>query len=315
MASRVEVIVNSQARRLGESSALRRALVSAFEESGATVHATATLEELQAVANGIASREVDVVVLAGGDGATMRGVSALALAYEGRKLPRVALISAGTVGTIARNTGARGASRRTALRLAVALGEGRVAERVQATLRVRDDRGGDRVGFIFGAGLVSRFFELYDASRHRGHLHAAQIAARLFVGSLCGSALAERVLERQAGSLRVDEKAEVETSWSLILASVLPNVGLHLYAAYRARECPPRFHVVASGLGANALGRQMPRVLMGMPIRGKPGVDTLALSVDFTFGEDGSAYVLDGDVLHAKAVHLSPGPALTMVTI
>jgi hypothetical protein len=123
------------------------------------------------------------------------------------------------------------------------------------------------------------------------------------------------VLERQKGSLSVDGRIESTDTWSLVLASVLPDVGLHFLVAYRARESPPSFHVVASGLGANALGRQMPRVLVGKPLRGEPRVDTLALSVDWVFGEDGGAYVLDGDVFHATVVRVSAGPALTLLTV
>jgi hypothetical protein len=315
MAERVEVIVNCNARRLGPRSALRRDLVAAFEHSGATVHATGGLEELDEIARGIARRSTDTVVLAGGDGAVMRGLSALAVAFAGCKLPRVALFPAGTVGTIARNTGVRGAARRLPIRLAAAVTTGSARSTTQATLRVQDDRGGDRVGFIFGAGLVARFFELYNASTGRGRLRASGIAARVFLGSLCGSRLANRVLERQKGSLSVDGRTDATDAWSLVLASVLPDVGLHFYAAYRARESPPNFHVVASGLNAHALGRQMPRVLAGKPLCGEPRVDTLALSVEFAFGDGCGSYVLDGDVLHANDVHVSAGPALTLLTV
>jgi diacylglycerol kinase family enzyme len=315
MSARVEVIVNCNARRLGASSSLRRHVMSAFEHSGATVHATSCLEELEETARAIAGRAVDVVVLAGGDGAAMHGLSALAQAYEDRRLPHIALFPAGTVDTIARNTGARGTARGSPLQLATAVKQGTARARAQPTLRVRDDRGGNRVGFIFGAGLVARFFELYNASPRRGRMHASQIVARLFFGSLHGSALAKRVLERQPGSLRVDGRPEGASAWSLVLASVLTDVGLHFRVTYRARENPPRFHVVASGLGPSALGRQMPLAIFGMPLVGEPKVDTLALSLEFAFGDDRGAYVLDGDVLRASVVHVSVGPELTILTV
>jgi hypothetical protein len=181
-------------------------------------------------------------------------------------------------------------------------------------LRVQDDRGGDHVAFMFGAGLVARFFEVYNASPRRGRLRAAHITARLFFGSLCGSPFARHVLARERGTLSVDGCAHTARAWSLVLASVVPDVGLHVRVSYRAREAPPRFQVVASGQSPGALGRQLPRVLAGMPLRGEPTVDALALRVEFAFDGDDGAYILDGDVLRASRVRVSPGPGLTLLS-
>jgi hypothetical protein len=75
---------------------------------------------------------------------------------------------------------------------------------------------------------------------------------------------------------------------------------------------PSRVHVVASALGARALGPQLPRVLLGRPLRGEGHVDAVARDVMLRFtGSPGSgAYVLDGELLHAQQVHVSPGPVL-----
>jgi len=313
MASRVEVIVNCNAQRLGAASPLRRALVSAFVQVGATVHTTTSLGELGETAREIAKRGTDVVVLVGGDGSHMCGVSALAQAHVGQALPRIALFPAGTVGTVARSTGAYAARKLPAV-YARALKGGSARTLAQPTLRVQDDRGGDHVAFMFGAGLVARFFEVYNASPRRGRVRAAQITARLFFGSICGSPFARHVLARERGWLSVDGLAHSAPAWSLVLASVVPDVGLHVRVAYRAREAPPRFHVVASGQSPGALGRQLPRVLAGMPLRGEPTVDALALRVEFAFDGDDGAYILDGDVLRASRVRVSPGPGLTLLS-
>src|ERR1019366_7805919 len=98
--------------------------------------------------------------------------------------------------------------------------------------------------------------------------------------------------------------------WSLVLASVVRDVGLHLLVPYRAGEELERFHLVASGLAVRALAEQLPRVLVGRPLVGEPRIDSLARSLRIAFeGVDGG-YVLDGDVFWARAATVEAGPVL-----
>ena len=53
-------------------------------------------------------------------------------------------------------------------------------------------------------------------------------------------------------------------------------------------------------------------VLSGRAMRGEPHVDALARSVDVSFAEPG-AYVLDGDLLHGRAVHVEAGPVVKLL--
>lgn len=311
----VDVILNERAGGLVDGSPLRDSIRNAASDGGARLHPTRSLDELATAARDIAARGTDAVVIAGGDGTTMAVISALAAAWpDGASLPPIALSGGGTVCTIARNFGARGAARSWAGRIVRATCDGSAVATRRPTLRVRDSGGGDRVGFIFGTGLVARFFELYDASPRRGLATAAGIAARVFAGSFVGSALARRILDPAPCTLTVDGVEHPSRAFSLVLASVVRDVGLHLFATYRAGEELERFHVVASGLSAGALGAQMPRVLAGRPIKGEPRVDALARSLAVRFADAGGAYVLDGDLMHAQYVTLEAGPTISVLT-
>jgi len=307
----VDLIVNRQARGLGAKSTLRAVLARAAASGGARLHETHTLDALERVAREAATRGTDVVVLAGGDGSHMGGLSALTRAFGGA-LPLVALAPGGTVCTVARNLGMRGRAHVWAERVmrAACAGGGRIEE--HSTLRVRDDAGGDRVGFIVGAGLVARFFEEYYRGEAQGLLPAAGIAARVFAGSLVGSAFASRVLAPADCTLEVDGVAHAARAWSLVLVSVVPDVGLHVRATYRARQARGSFHVVASGLPPRSLAFQAPRVLMGRAMRGEPRVDAVASSLRVVF-EQPAAYVMDGDVMRAREVLVEPGPTLRLI--
>ncbi len=286
--------------------------------AGIELHETRSLADLDAIAQAVLGSARDkraAVVFAGGDGSYMAGVSALARAAHGRALPPVAFAPGGTVCTVARNWGLSGNGVRWLARLLDAIADGSVRSTRRPSLRVQDDRGGDRVGFIFGAGLVARFFELYDARGAGGNVAAARIAARVFAGSFVGSRFARRVLDPSPCAITIDgvEAGAPFDRVSLLCASVVRDLGLALRLTYRAGEELDRFHTVGTPLGARALGPQMPLVLAARPLLG-PRIDRLVqrLEVRFPPSEQG-AYVLDGDLRRADAVTVTAGPALEVL--
>jgi diacylglycerol kinase family enzyme len=280
------------------------------ESEGARVHDPPDLAALDGAARAIADRGSDAVVFAGGDGTFMRGLSALARAFGDAPLPTIGFAPAGTVGTIARNLGLRGAG--SGLRVLRAACRGAPAETSCPTLRIRDDHGGDVVGFIFGTGMVARFFDVYDAARRPGLTTAAGIALRVFVGSFVGGRLAKRILSPTGCRVSVDGVGRVGDAWSLVVASVLRDLGLHFLVTYRAGRDEARFHVVGSGLPPSRLGPQVTRVIAGRPLVGEPQIDELARSVRIDFAPAPGAYVVDGDVMTARSVVIEMGPCLRL---
>jgi len=309
----VDLVLNRNARHLDERSAIRRALLAAASRHGARVHETRTLAELEAIAWSIAEGGTSAVVLAGGDGSHMAGVSALSRVFGGG-VPPIALAPGGTVGIIADNlTGhARGPAPERAARLLRAVCEGTTTAMTTPTLRVRDDTGGDRVAFIFGAGLVARFFDVYDAAPRQGVAAAATLATRAFFGSLVGTAFSRRVLTPVACQLEVDGVVRPSRAWSLVLASVVKDVGLGIHATYRAAEQTDRFHTIASTRSPRGLASQVPRVMTGRPMTGDDHVDAMARLLRVRFAER-DTYVLDGDAVRASEVTVEPGPVVRVL--
>src|SRR4051812_37538294 len=104
---RAHILVNTTANlyrtKPGALDAIRR-----VAEGRARVFATSTLPELADACRAIASEGSDCVVLSGGDGTFMAGVTELARAFgdsedSPAKLPVLALLPGGTVATVARN--------------------------------------------------------------------------------------------------------------------------------------------------------------------------------------------------------------------
>lgn len=308
---RALVIVNRRARRLVHEGPLLREIRKA--RSGVEIVETSSRAELGPLFRDLRRQgELPVIVLAGGDGSHMAGLTALADAFHSDPLPPIALAPGGTVGTVARNWGVSGNPAVYLRRLLDRLSEGSVVSERRPTLRIREGDGTQRIGFIFGAGLVARFFSLYEAAGAGGNVAAAKIVARIFVGSFTGSRYARGVLDPVSCAVEVDGTPAPFDRVSLLCASVVPSLGLGMRLTYRAGESTDRFHVVATSLEARKLGPQMPLVLAGKSLVGDR-VDALAARIDLRFPTREGAYVLDGDLFHADEIAVSAGPTIDLV--
>jgi diacylglycerol kinase family enzyme len=314
---RIDIIVNTTARRhVGDPKLVAR--MQRVCEGTATVHSTSSLGGLDVTTRMIAARGSELVILSGGDGSFMAGVTALARAFGEDHLPALAFLPSGTVATLARNWGTAGdpvARLRQILDLRRTL-----VTAVRSTLRVKADRDGaieERIGFIFGTGLVARFFELYYGAGAGGLAGAARIVARVFVESFYGGAYARWVLDPLPCIIEVEGQRLAPVGWSLIAAAVVRDLGLHMRVTYRAGDDPARVHLVASPLSSRQLGPRAPLVLAGKRIGGAEHFDDLVkdFSVYFPEAKGPGPYVLDGDMLHARAVHVRPGPRIRVVDL
>jgi diacylglycerol kinase (ATP) len=318
---RIDVIVNTSARLYTRSperlEKARRACRGVAE-----LHLTQSLSELDAACAAIASRGTDLVILSGGDGSFMAGVTALsrALSASGARLPKIALLPGGTVATVARNWGFSGdpeahlaeildhrASLRTAVRPTL-----RVSASPVSSTSPTNERERSYIGFIFGTGLVAKFFEVYYAEGAGGYAGSARIVARIFAESFIGGAYARRVLDPLPCSLSVDGRTLEPTAWSLICAAVVRDLGIHMLVTYRAGEDLDRPHLVASPLPSRALGPRAPLVLAGKRIGGPGHFDDLVRELTIRFDPEGP-FVLDGDILRAREVRVTAGPAIEVV--
>jgi diacylglycerol kinase (ATP) len=312
---RIDVIVNPTARRYERSPSLVAELREAARGC-AVFHATRDLGELDAVCAEAAAAGSDLVILTGGDGSLMAGTSAVARAF-GDRLPRIGFLPAGTAAVVSKNWGIRGEPVVLLSRM-LARGNYQPCER-RPTLRVRSEgQGGatERIGFIFGTGLVAKFFELYYEDGARGNAGAARIVARIFAESFVGGAVARRVLDPLPCAIEVEGRRLRPGAFSLVCSAVVRDLGLHMIVTHRAAEDPRRPHLVVNSLPSRRLGWRMPLVLAGRSIGGEDAFDDLAESFVVRFGGGAAEgpFVLDGDIFRASAVHVSAGPEIDVVT-
>lgn len=330
----VLVIINANARRFVEARSLLLD-IDRLLEGRASLRVTRSRAELEAAAADAREMDARVVVLCGGDGSYGAGATALVEAYGDAEPPLIALAPGGTVGTVARSLGvaASGAPLAGIARVvhAAASTPLEVVETPTLSIASATDR---RVGFIFGTGLVASFFELYDPraaeveraalrgepvveapSGGAGKSAAAKIVARVFAESFVGGPLARRVLEPLRCDVDVDGRRLPWTASSLVVASVLRDLGLGMRVTHRGGEDRARPHVVVSGLPPRALGPRLSRVLRGVPIGAppEPHFDDLARELVVSFPDGPGLFVIDGDLRVAQRVTVTAGPVLRIL--
>lgn len=307
---KTQVVVNANAAAFAGDPRL----IAAVSSSAAGADRVVVTRDLDALARATAEMKVagvDRVVLCGGDGTYMAGVTALA-ASGFDPLPEVCLAPGGTVATVAKNLGKPIGLLETVRRATTSSMALSVLE--HPTLRVSELGGATRIGFIFGTGLVARFFQRYYQAGAGGHAAAAKIVARVFVGSFVSDAYSRSVLDPLPCKLSVDGHALAPEAYSLVVSSVVRDLGLHMWVTHRAAEDPERPHLVAAPLSARALGPQAPRVLLGRRLRGEGCFDDLVREFSVQFPDGSGPYVLDGELLRAESISVTAGPRVRFVS-
>jgi diacylglycerol kinase (ATP) len=312
---RVGVIVNATAGRMRKHPVWIEELGGVCE-GRARLYVTHCVEDLMRATRQMAAEPPDAVALCGGDGTHMAGVTSLARQFGEQNLPPLCLVKGGNAGTVAGNWSPTklnpvGQLRRL-IEVCGAPGQP-IPTATRPSLRVCGAQGGQRIGFIFGAGLIATFFEEFYRRGGGGYRDAAILIARVFAGSLVGAELARKVLSARACRLTVDETPHPSEAFTLIACAVVRNLGMHLMVTPRAAHDPQRPHLVASSIGVRECGLQFWRILAGRGLVGDGNVDALVNRFRVDYGPQGGSFVLDGELIHAEHVEVTAGPRLRIV--
>jgi diacylglycerol kinase (ATP) len=272
-----------------------------------TVLTTRTLADLDEAAARVFADLSPTVVLCGGDGSYLAGMTALERARNGRPMPKIVFARGGTVSIVARNWGRDRTLAATVRRVAH---HGETLKFVSRPTLAVTASGETRIGFTFGTGLVANFFTEYERAGAGGNRVALGIAARVFVDALRGGAFADRILSPLPCKVIANGAALEPGAFSLVLCSVLRDVGLHMLVAHRAGEDVARPHLVASPLLPRALAPQVARVVLGKPLVGEGNFDGLVNEFRVEFADASGPFVVDGDTFHARSVSVKAGPVI-----
>ena len=274
-----------------------------------------TPAEVAALLADFSRRNVELLIINGGDGT----VQAVLTDLYGRPLftrpPLLALLRAGTTSMLARDVGVPGKpSTALAKILTWSLGTGRGEQQIHERPVLKISHEGEAAplcGMFFGAGAIPRGIELCHGSINpngmRGELMPGLITARLILEVLTGK---EKLLSTTEMEIRLDENPAWRNRYLFAMVSTLERLFLGLHPFWGGEAAP--LHFTALRAKPSYLLCNLPFLLRGRrtatasPENGYFSHNIRQITIDLR-----GKFTLDGEIFEAKApLTIEPtGPA------
>jgi len=279
----------------------------------------ATPVDMNAALADFAARDVDLLVINGGDGT----IHAALTAIYGRAIfprpPIFALLEAGTTSMLSRDCGVRG---KPPVALAKILdwnsdtGRNRRHIHERPVLNVRQEADTEPLcGMFFGAGAIPLGIELCHASMNpdgiRGEIMPGMIIARLILAVLMGN---DTFLPPTRLGIRIDKTPALQDSCLFAMVSTLERLFLGLHPFWGCESAP--LHFTALRTKPSRLLRNLPFLLRGRktitatPENGYFSHNAGKITLDFR-----GRFILDGEFFEATSpLTIEPaGPARFLI--
>ena len=156
------------------------------------VRVTEKPDEISEVAREFLDREIDILVVSGGDGTCHLTLTKFIQIYGEKKLPLIVHTRSGTMNTIARSlSGIKGTPEKI---VSTVVDKYRRGEPFTLTER-NILKANDWYGFIIGSGLSANFIPAYDEGEERGPIKAAKVILTGVCSALFGTKYADKLVE------------------------------------------------------------------------------------------------------------------------
>ncbi len=264
-----------------------------------------TPAEVQAVLAGFAARDIDLLIVNGGDGTAQAVLTALYGQAIFTRPPVLALLQAGTASMLARDVGIQGGPRAALTKIAAWAAGTRRSDRdihERSVLQVhRKEYSMPLCGMFFGAGAIPQGIDLCHRRMNirsvRGELMPGLILARLLLAVFTGN---EKLLPPTEVEIRRDDAAAQRVCCLFTLVSTLERLFLGLRPYWGEEDAP--LHLTAVQSKPRYLLRNLPSVLRGRrtagvsPENGYLSHNVRRITLDFT-----GRFTLDGELFGATS--------------
>lgn len=312
----VRILINKNARAI-RSEKLSSTIFKRFLSDRVQVRETASVEQIDEVVMDCWQSDVDLVVLATGDGGLHRFLSSFVNIYqrqrdldgELKKLPLFATLRTGTANLVTGILGGKGKPKQAVERLFAQLERVRNSEdlpRIKQKLLSVYDGIEQRFGFIAGIGAVYNFFtEYYQGTRH-SVMKFLKIFTKAIFSLFTGTNYLNRLFASVEARLRLDEKLERLSRWKMLAVSAI-ETKVVFFHAFRFGGLMDHIHVKAGNPSRLAIIRNIPNLFFNRALKGRELLDRLVEKVSFE-REEGFGYTIDGELYFAHRLDLCSGP-------
>jgi diacylglycerol kinase family enzyme len=260
------------------------------------VRVTPDLPGIEEVAREFVAREIDILAVCGGDGSDHCTLTAFHKIYDGRPLPLLLPLRAGTINYIADATsGRRGTPEQVLARV--------VRDHRRGNTHVTTERdvirvNGTELGFLLSFGTTVNFLRAYYALDEQGPWAAAKLLGRMMTSAMFGTHISRAVFQAVEADIECDGELLPFRLFTFFFASTVDRIALGFRPTYLALRKRGYFHVLGGPIAARRLVRRAVRVYRGFPT-GEPDLyDSLGRRLAVRFARP-THIMLDGDILDA----------------
>ena len=259
---RVGVLINPLSGKNSRGSASIFQTIS--EHPAVVLHKVQTPQDVYEALVDFGRREVNLVVISGGDGTVQAALTVLFQNHLFTSQPQFIVLEGGTTNMIAGDVGIVGNQEKALARLLkwMQTGNGRVTRIQRSIIRLQVPGHDVKYGMFFGTGIISRGTLYYHSIKNTSGLHGFPGICMTIVRFLWGIILRNSQLAAPAHiKVRVNKQLLQKEDFMLMFVSTLNRLFFGLYPFWGNERGPLRFTAVGSG--ARHLLRVLPFLARG----------------------------------------------------
>lgn len=305
--SGIGVILNPHSKRYRRAPQKLEQMAFIVGERG-HFNVTRDLGDIENVAQQFCDKEIDVLALSGGDGTNHRTLTTFINVYGDRALPRLAFLRGGTLNTVAASCGVYGSPEKLLMDLIYSYH----AEAPLKTKTVRIMKINENYGFIWGAGVIFRFMDVYYRGGIPSPSQAVWTLLRSTVSAILNMRLSRDMFKRFDGEVIINGERWPYANYSAIYAGSISQLGLGFNVFYLAGDEHP-FHGVGFSLPPRNVLRYVPKMFLGKP-SGCPDLLEAGAHEMIVKLKEPQNYTIDGDMYGPiDYFHITAGPKIEVI--
>ncbi len=271
-----------------------------------------SIAELDEVIEGCKQRGVGVIAVCGGDGTLHQTLCAMHRVYSAEELPQVCILRGGTLNTVAHGLRMRGLPVERLKRLVNARNQGAMIHSYVRPLLAIEDR----VGFIFGNGIVIDFLKEYYHRKQPNQLIAAVLAAKAVIQAWLAPDQIASLTRGVRLTMRCDDALPAPFSGLGLAAATVPEIGLGFAPFRRYIQEADRFAIWGYRGSLRSFSLRLPKIYLGFP-DSSSNVSLAAQAKRLELvSEQPFSYTIDGDVYECEGrLRLELGPSVTLLDV
>ena len=276
----------------------------------AIIKETSDIEELYDAAKEFKEKDIDILAINGGDGTVHVTLSAFINVYKEKPLPKIAILRAGTMNTIATSLNIYGRPEDILLNIVKKHNANTPFITTKRNLLKINEK---QYGFIYGSGVIYNFLKIYYQNEDPSPAIAAKLVAKSVIDGLMNrnSPLFQKIeVEIEENGIKWRNKRFLAVG-----AMTIREIGLGFVVAPRALEDPDKFQFFAIKSGVLGVIKSFPNMLLFRNGLLKNAVeDKILNSVTLTAKKSPIPYTIDGEMYDpVHKLKIEKGPAITLI--